>query len=436
MRVKISDLKVDKNLFIRSGLSEDAVQRYMELYQSGREKALKIQKGTNIVVDGWHRLEAARRLDLKDVLVEVVDVEDRELRALAYKCNRAHGVPLSREERNKLIVDLYYKDNKTPVQIEKLVGLSERWIREIIRAGSTSETNKTVDKLAVARLILGGEKQEDVAEKFGVSQGRISQIWAVMRDSVYKLYTEERLLKREVAERVGLTLDEVDKILQEYGDPLNFELMTSTWWPSFGLDKRFGADNPSQLPADLVRNILALYTKPGDVILDPAAGGGVVLDVANDMVNRKCYAYDLVPQRDDIKTHNILVEPPAEPKKPNLIFLDLPYGPAKSGEYSPAHSSDLANKPPSEFLEDLRKIFGYWDSGTLVVLMSSYRSEGELVDLPFEAEKRMVGAGWKIAEHIVNEHGRVSSETGYWVEKAKEERWLLRKHIHILVGKK
>jgi len=445
VRVDISSLKIREDLFIRSGLNEDAVQRYMELYQSGKEKAIKVQAGTNIVIDGFHRLKACERLGLKKILAEYVEADEKDLRALAYKYNRIHGVPLTREERNKLIADLYFKDGWTQQQIADLVGLSQNRVSEILASSETDNSNNSADKRrelkpedypAIARLILGGEKQADVAEKFGVSQGRISQVWAEFRDKVYKLYTEERLLKREVAEKVGLTLDEVDRILQQYGDPLNFELMNSTWWPSFGLDSRFGKENASKLPAGLVRNILALYTKPGDVILDPAAGGGVVLDVAEDMVNRKCYAYDLMPKRSDIKPFNLLNGPPPEPENPDLIFLDLPYGPQKRLQYS-VDPDDLANMPIQKFLDSLSKIFGYWDSGILVVLMSSYRGPEGFIDLPYEAEKRMVEAGWRIIEHIVNQHGRSNkSETGSWINKAKKERWLLRRHIHILVGEK
>jgi len=443
-RVFIDELKVLPDLFntVRGCLNEDAVQRYMELYQSGREKAIKVQAGTNVVIDGFHRLEACKRLGLKKILAEYVDVEDRDLLALSYASNRGHGVPIPREKRDKIIVELYLVKGKTQRQIAELMGLSESAIRKILGSALGAVANnadkrrelKPEDYLVIARLILGGEKQSAIAKRFGVSQGRISQVWNEFRDEVYGLYVKKRLLKREVAEKVGLTVDEVDKILQQYGDPLNFELMRSTWWPAFGLDDRFGVKYVSNLPAGLVRNVLALYTKPGDTILDPAAGGGVVLDVAKDMVNRKCYAYDLVPQRDDVKTHNILVEPPSEPEKPDLVFLDLPYGPVK--EYSPAHPSDLANMSLSEFLDALARIFRYWDSGTLVVLMSSYRGKEGFVDLPFEAEKRMVEAGWKIVEHIVNEHGRVESETGYWVDNARKGRWLLRRHIHVLVGKK
>ena len=174
--------------------------------------------------------------------------------------------------------------------------------------------------------------------------------------------------------------------------------MTTTWWSAFGLDERFGQEHGTNIPAELVRNILALYSKPTNSILDPAAGGGVVLDVARDMVGRKCFAYDLIPKRKDIKTHNLLVGSPSEPEKPDMIFLDLPYGPAKKGEYSVGHKDDLANKPISEFLEDLQRIFSYWNSGTLVVLMSSYRGKDGFVDLPFEAERRMIAAGWQMVD--------------------------------------
>lgn len=228
IRVEIGKLRVRKDLLIRSDLSEDAVQRYMDLYQSEKEKAIKVQAKTNVIIDGLHRYEAAKRLGLEKVLVEPLDTDDRDLRTLAYKYNRVHGVPLSREERNRLISVLYLEDGKTQRQIAELMWLSESAIRKILGTVLSADVNNSGDERrelarddypVIARLFLGGEKQAEIAEKFQVSQGRISQVWAEMRDKVYKAYTEEKLLKREVAERVDLNLDEVDKILQEYGGP-------------------------------------------------------------------------------------------------------------------------------------------------------------------------------------------------------------------------
>jgi len=72
----------------------------------------------------------------------------------------------------------------------------------------------------------------------------------------------------------------------------------------------------------------------------------------------------------------------------------------------------------------------------LVVLMASYRKDGFVYDLPYESEKRMIENGWTIKEHIVNENGRIASETGANKASAKKDRWLMRKHIHIIVGEK
>ena len=438
-RVSIKDLRICKTFSFRSKLDEDQIARYMDMYLAGKEKAIKVQAGTNVVIDGFHRIEACKRLGLKKILVEYVDVKDDDLLIESWISNMKHGVPPTREERDNFIIRAIKEFGKTPQQIAEIVGLSVRRIYQIIQSEKISNVNKGVteeDKLAIAKLMIRGETQENAAKVFGVSQATISRVWAEFRDRVYRLYTEERLLKREVAERVGLTADEVDRILQQYGDPLNFELVASTWWPAFGLDGRFGVPHASNLPAGLVRNVLALYTKPGDVILDPAAGGGVVLDVARDMVNRRCYAYDLRPVRPDVKPHNLLAGPPPVPEEPDLIFFDPPYGPQKKAEYN-ASTEDLANMPIPEFLDALSRIFGYWDSGVLVVLMSSYRGPEGFVDLPFEAEKRMVEAGWRIIEHIVNQHGHSNrSETGFWIRKARKERWLLRRHIHVLVGEK
>ena len=439
-KVDVETLRIDQNFSFRSRLDQDQVARYMDLYRSGKEKAIKVQKGRNVVIDGFHRVEACKRLGIKKILAKYIDVEDNDLLIESWISNMKHGVPPSREERDRFIVRSVTEFGKTPQQIADLVGIGSRRIYQIIGSEKISNPDNRkklteADRIAIAKLLIEEETQDSVARIFGVSQSTISEAWAEFRDEVYRLYTAENLLKREVAEKAGLLTDEIDRILQEYGDPLNFEPFTSTWWPAFGLDHRFGKENPSNLPAGLVRNILALYTRLGDTILDPAAGGGVVLDVAEDMVNRKCFGYDLMPKHPDIRPFNILNGPPPEPESPDLILIDLPYGPQKSWEYS-VDPDDLANMPIPKFLDSLSKTFNYWNSGTLVVLMSSFRGSDGFIDLPYEAEKRLVEAGWRIVEHIVNEHGRIASETGFWIEKARKERWLLRKHIHILVGRK
>lgn len=439
--VKVTDLKNDDTYKIRP-LNEDAITRYMQIYENGKEKSIIIQKGTNRIIDGYHRVEACRRLDREKIKVKVVDLPDREIRSKSFKINNGHGVPLSLDERNQLITKLYTEDGKTQAQIAKITGLGQPRIAQILALLITNNTNnedkrvklEESDYPTIVRLILGGENQQQIAERFNVDQSRISQVWSNIRDSIHKEYTEGKQLKRDLAKNHDLTINEVDKILQGYEDPLNFDLQQNTLWPAFGLDDRFGQEHGSNLPALLIKNILALYTKPGDIILDPAAGGGVVRDAAEDMVNRKSYLFDLTPKRDEIRTHNLLTGPPKTPEPPNLVFLDLPYGPMLKGKYS-EDPNDLANIPLEQFYESLEKIFSYWDQCKIVVLMSSWKKDGVVYDLPFETEKRLIETGWKIIDHIINGAGRVNSDS-FYIENAKETRWLLRGHVHILVGEK
>lgn len=441
--VKLSDLKKDENYRIRS-LNEDAIKRYMDLFNDGKEKAILIQKGTNLIVDGYHRVEACRRLGKEKIKAKNIDIQDKEIRARSFEINNGHGVPLSLDERNQLIKKLYTEDGKTQNQIAKITGLSQQRIDQILALLVTSNANnedkrtkiEEKDYPTIARLILGGETQQQIADRFNVDQSRISQIWSIIRDQIHKEYTEDQQLKRELAKKYDLTPQEIDKILQEYGDPLNFNLQLSTLWsPAFGLDPRFGQEHASNLPALLIKNILALYSKTGDIILDPAAGGGVVFDAAEDMVNRKAYLFDLTPKREGvIKTHNLLTGPPKMDEPPNLVFLDLPYGPMLKGKYS-EDPNDLANIPLNQFYDQLEKIFTYWNQCKIVVLMASWKKDGVVYDLPYETEKRLEKTGWRIIEHIINDAGQVNNDA-FYVENAQKNRWLLRGHVHIIVGEK
>ncbi len=43
-------------------------------------------------------------------------------------------------------------------------------------------------------------------------------------------------------------------------------------WNFADADPRFGREYPGRIPGQSVANVLAYYTKPGDLVLDPMAG--------------------------------------------------------------------------------------------------------------------------------------------------------------------
>ena len=80
-----------------------------------------------------------------------------------------------------------------------------------------------------------------------------------------------------------------------------------TWdhWYFNDLDPRFGDSWPGQIPAQLVGHTLFYFTKQGDLVFDPMAGGGVVPDTCLAF-NRKCWSFDLVDRpetRPEIESH-------------------------------------------------------------------------------------------------------------------------------------
>lgn len=74
-----------------------------------------------------------------------------------------------------------------------------------------------------------------------------------------------------------------------------------------------------------MQRVLYLYTKEGDLVVDPMAGGGTTKDVCRVM-KRNCLAYDINPSRDDIIHHDITEGYLEEAEGCNLVFIDPPTG--------------------------------------------------------------------------------------------------------------
>jgi len=309
--VKIEDIVVDFSIIGRENLNEDAVLFYMKLMEKGWKKPVILQKDSMRLIDGAHRIEAANRLDKEKkrpnrgkILATFNDIDDCNLRLHAYLCNQKHGVQYTKKERNQIIVNLYAMDGKTQQDIADVFGLTKQAISEIISKSNNGHTDKTTDKrreltkdeeITIGLLAVKGEKQKDLAEKFKITQGRVSQIKTDYVAELRQRYSggEGRM---NIIIDTGLGSSQLDSLLVSATDkaPLDFELPLITWWESYGLDERQGK-HKGAVPVQLVKNLLALFTKPGDHIVDPFAGGGVTKIACDDMVNRTYELFDLTP---------------------------------------------------------------------------------------------------------------------------------------------
>lgn len=90
-------------------MSKDAVRRYTDIYRTDPNALppITLARAGNgeelIVVDGFHRLEAARRARRRDIRAVIVEGHTRaEVRWLAVEENVRNGVPIGRAERRAI----------------------------------------------------------------------------------------------------------------------------------------------------------------------------------------------------------------------------------------------------------------------------------------------------------------------------------------------
>lgn len=103
--------------------------------------------------------------------------------------------------------------------------------------------------------------------------------------------------------------------------------MATTLWdhPSqhYGGEMQGDKDYAGATPSYVILNLLERYTRKRDLVVDPMAGSGTLLDVARDL-GRRALGYDLSPTRKDVFRADAR-KLPLEDKKADFVFIDPPY---------------------------------------------------------------------------------------------------------------
>lgn len=98
----LSDILIDDKLQVRRRLNEAAITNYTAIYKSGGAmpplRVARVPSGALILVDGWHRVAALRRLEVGRASVEIIETSERGARWEAARANLKHGVPLKNGE--------------------------------------------------------------------------------------------------------------------------------------------------------------------------------------------------------------------------------------------------------------------------------------------------------------------------------------------------
>jgi len=350
----VSDLTWDHFIYPRAGKSDKTISAYVEALAIGAQfPPIKIQRVFNyadgngkteatIILDGVHRWYMFKARGIKEIAAvewkdKPLDYEKNKTALLleSAACNISHGDRLSPGDKKRIARDIASTDPEctwTESALAEKLGVTRQtvntWISDI-RARQKASRNTVI--LRLSRL---GWPQEKISETVGIKQQRISQITNNANfGNIGNLLSQGRDMEY-IARHYNMDLALVwalrleGKTDQEKFKELGWGLRTWDQWNFNECDERFGDDWPGRIPAQLVAHTLFYFTKPGDLILDPMAGGGVVPDVCL-LFGRKCQSFDLSVRDNRPETLCHHWDPlnwkwPII-KKPDLIFFDPPY---------------------------------------------------------------------------------------------------------------
>lgn len=146
--LSLDSITIDDTLNVRETLDSDTIERYMENFDQLPPVVVFDATEGDLLADGFHRVEAAKRLGQEDIKANVIQGTRQDAEEHAALANLRHGKPLTRKER-RIAVErmLKLRPERANQWIAEDIGCSPTTVakcREELEAGSQVET---LDKL-------------------------------------------------------------------------------------------------------------------------------------------------------------------------------------------------------------------------------------------------------------------------------------------------
>jgi DNA methylase len=365
------------------------------------------------LVDGFHRWQAYRREGISEIAIEDLgNLADIQILKESIQRNAVHGHQLSMKDKQRLA--------------------SELWMKHFAAMPAGERTHEIVNLLSVSvDSVDRWTKDAKKAEKDALK----AKAWDLWLDC---------LSEREIEQIAGIDHVTASRwIVSKSADAEN-----ETPPPSrqhFDLWQFQKADGESsyfgRMPPQVVENLLWFYTKPGDIVVDPFAGGGTIIDVCKAM-GRRVWASDLTPSTPmlPIHKHNILDGwSKNAPNRAALIILDPPYWQQAEGKYSDLED-DLGNMTHADFLVSWSAIIRTCSKhkgpeGRIAYIISPTQcDDGSVVDHATEMLRSCWENGLSIERRIIVQF-QTQQANGQQVEWARENKRMLKLYRDLIVLK-
>ena len=331
----INDIIFREDLYPRLEWKPTTVQMYAEILDV--LPPIEVNQH-NELIDGWHRWTAHKKKERKTIYVIVTQTNsDVDLLELAIERNNTWGLQLTNEDKKDVARKIYHtaperERDKKKQQLAKLLSVPERtlrgWLSRIDKDAKESRDKRIVD------MWLACHTEQEIADLNGIHKDTVSEVCRKMAD-----------------------LPKSDKLSSEH--LTDFEPPIYNVWKQQKKSK--GTNHFGNSEVRWLDNLLYLYTKPFDIVIDPFAGGGSTIDLCKKRF-RRYWVGDrkpIVERETEIRKHDIVTDGLPDLKgrwkEARLVYLDPPYWKQSEGQYS-NDPTDLANMSLEEFTTTLKKI--------------------------------------------------------------------------------
>jgi len=339
--IRLSEIVFDEVIYPRRDHDPMLVQRYsIDLEEiEAAQKYISVSADRKLL-DGKHRwLGYRKRYGDEDreirVLVYPVSTPHEQLQ-LAAKLNSDHGWQLTEADKIDTAKSLYaYGYTFETIAASLSVGKAKvsEWLSKTVRDNREKRDRKIFD------LWLACHTQEEIAETTETPIGTVKRLLGDGEDNLV-----QRVLENQTNQIAASHATDFDPPLY-------------TVWTKAA--KTPGPSHFGNTEVQWVDNLLYLYTKPFDVVVDPFAGGGSTIDICKKRF-RRYYVSDrkpIVEREKEIRSHDLTDGLPGLPrwKDVSLVYLDPPYWKQAEGQYS-TDPTDLANMELVDFNSNLAGI--------------------------------------------------------------------------------
>lgn len=215
----IEDIVMVEELQVRKKMDNKTINAYMTVLKDGGimpiPKAAKINDGY-LLIDGWHRVTAMRRLDYLQVDVEIVAWSMEDAMAYASTANSAHGLRIKKSEFRKALW-LFMKGNR---HIKGKHGAikSLRDIRDELKADVSHTTIRNWLMKDHPKVFKALCKQHDGESSFTKYEGNRNHTVHIFNEGIMTSVDRIRALGRTVDDQHQLNhiADELARLADEF----------------------------------------------------------------------------------------------------------------------------------------------------------------------------------------------------------------------------